>query len=235
MVRKVAILAAGFFVLTVPAAMAAGTFDKPSVAANSDADLTLNVSVDAVAAYDERVVLEVPAGFRVLACQKTDGFSCTQSTAQRPSRTVLTWQRSAPTAPVPLATDHFPFRVHTIDRGGTYVFAVHQAYSDNTTADSSAKLAVTASAARPTTTATRATAAPVVRSASVAPARQPRATTATTEAAWLSDTDLAAPTAVELGRESPAHGSAPMVVAGVIAAAAACGVFWLRRRAAPAP
>jgi uncharacterized protein YcnI len=228
-VRKhVAVLAAAFLALTAPRAMATGTLDKNTATANSDVALTLNVSVDDLGAYDERVVLQVPSGFRVLACSPSGDFSCTKSA------TAVTWKRTAPGTPVALASDQFSFRLHTIDRAGTYAFAVHQVYSDNTTADSSPKLSVTAGAARSVSTTTVAKAVPVVRSASVAPTRAARAAPSTSEPAWLTDSDLAAPTAVELGRELPARNPRPMVIAGLIATAAACGVFWLRRRATPA-
>jgi hypothetical protein len=123
---KVAVLVIAFVALTASAAMAAGSFDKASVAANSDADVTLNVPIDKVPGSNERVVLDVPSAFRVLACPNSDAFNCAQSTADKPTRTVLTWRRTTPGAPVPLDADHFPFRVHTGDKAGSYVFAAHQ-------------------------------------------------------------------------------------------------------------
>src|SRR5690349_12207654 len=82
---KVAVLAIAVLALTASAAMAAGTFDKSSVAANSDVAVTLKVSVEQLGAYDDHVVLEIPNGFRVLACPKTNDFNCTPSTAEKPT------------------------------------------------------------------------------------------------------------------------------------------------------
>jgi hypothetical protein len=235
-VRTPVIVATAILVLSVPAAQAAGTLDKSTVAANTDTDLTLDVSVDQLGAYDDRVVLEVPTGFRVLACSKAAEFTCAQSSAGQPSRTVLTWKRTTPGTPVPLAVDHFAFRVRTIDRAGAYVFAVHQFYSDNTTADSAAKLTVTASPARPAPTTTTLKKAPVVRSGSAASPSHSAANTmpAVAEPAWLAESDTAGAPPVEIGTEtSRVRQSAPMVGAGLVAAVAAVGVFSLRRRAAP--
>ncbi|MEY2418171.1 MAG: hypothetical protein QOG90_851 [Actinomycetota bacterium] len=227
-----AVLVTALFLLGAPRALAAGTFDKNTVAANTDVNVTLHASVDQLGAYDDRVVLDIPAGFRVLTCPSSDDFSCTKST------TTLTWKRTTQGAPVPLAVDDFAFRLHTIDRPGQYAFVVHQFYSDNTTANSAPKLSVTSAAARPTTTTTLAKSAAAVHTASVAPppARAGSASVSGStdvEPPWLTESNLAAPAPIELGRESPRRGSAPMVVAGLIAAAAAAGVFWLRRRAAP--
>jgi hypothetical protein len=229
---KVIVLALAFVALTASAATAGGSLDKSSVAANADVAVTLNVAVDKLPASNERVLLEVPGGFRVLACPNSDTFNCTQSTADKPPRTVLTWRRTTPGAPVPLDADHFPFRLHTIDKPGSYVFAAHQTYSDGTSADWAAKLAVTAAPARAVTTTTVKVAAPVVRSAAATATHRPAPVTPVTDPAWLTDTDYADAPPIELGHESRVKQSAPMLAAGVVAAVAACGVFWLRRRAA---
>lgn len=229
---KVAVLAIAFVALTASAAMAAGSLDKSSVAANTDVDVTLNVPIDKVPAYNERVVLEIPGGFRVLGCPNSDTFNCTQSTADKPSRTTLTWRRTTPGAPVPLDADHFPFRLHTIDKPGSYAFAVHQTYSDGTSADWAPKLAVTAAPAKAVTSTTAKASVAAVHSAAATSPRRPATVTSVTDPAWLSDTDYADAPPVELGRESRVKQSAPMLAAGLVAAVAAGGVFWLRRRAA---
>jgi hypothetical protein len=233
--RKIAVLAFALLVLAVPAAIAAGTLDKSTVVASTDVAVTLKVSVEQLGAYDDHVVLEVPNGFRVLACAKTTDFACTQSTADKPSRTLLTWKRTTPGAPVPLAEDQFPFRMHTIDKAGSYVFAVHQFYSDSTRADWAPKLTVTAAAAKPATTTTTTKKAQAVHTASAAPTRPAVPATGTTEPLWLRDSEDASAPPMELGHESKVRQSAPMVVAGLLATVAAGGVFWLRRRAAALP
>jgi hypothetical protein len=234
-VRKlVGIIAAAFCLLT-PAALAAGTFEKSNAPANADVDVALNASVENLGIYNARVVLDVPSGFRVLACPETTDFRCTQSVAGRPSHPVLTWTRTTPGAPVPVA-DRLPFRMHTVDRAGQYVFSVHQYFSDDTSEASAPKLTVTAPPGRATTT-TTVKSAPVVHTASARPAPAPTRRVARVspvsepDAPWIQDTDSADASPIEIGTERRVVQSPGMIVAGTIAAVLAGGVFWLRRRA----
>ena len=232
---KVAVLAAALLALTAPAALAAGAFDKNSVPANADVDVVLSASVENLGIYDDSVVLDVPGGFRIVACHDTPDFHCAQSAAGRPSHPVLTWTRLTPGAPVPLAADQLPFRMHTTDRAGQYVFSVHQHFSDGTAEDSAPKLTVTAPAGARATTTTMKSAPAHSASASTKTTAARRVATVTPvsepDAPWLADTDSADAPPIEIGTEHRVTQSPGMFVAGAIAAVLAGGVFWLRRRA----
>ena len=118
----------------VSSAWAHSTLDKKSVPADTDVDITVNAPVEEVNAYNQKIILEVPDGFRVLSCGAVEGFACAQSSATGPTRTLLTWERTRPGQRIPFVTDHFPFRMRTVVTPGKYRFDINQFYSNGTVA-----------------------------------------------------------------------------------------------------
>jgi hypothetical protein len=208
--------------------------EQKAVPANADVTVAIAASVDKLGVYNDKLTVEVPDGFRVLSCGQVDGFKCAQAPATGPPRTLVTWQRTAPGQPVPLATDHFPFRMHTIAKAGKYAFALTQTYSNGEAAHSAPMLQVNPAAAAPARTTT--TVARVAMHTARPPAATGRAPAPThvavTEPPWFGDTSGDAGSQVvvrEFGTEQ-ASSSARMVAFGVVTAIAAAGVFWFRRR-----
>lgn len=111
---------------------ATAKLDKASVPANTDQDLVLEMSVEELVGYNQKIILTVPAGFTALSCTQPTGFKCSKSTASNPTRALITWENTNP-APVEFGltpTVRFPFRIHTITATGDYPFPVDQYYSN---------------------------------------------------------------------------------------------------------
>lgn len=110
---------------------AVGTLDKKSVPANTDVDLVLNAPMEQLVGYTEKIVIAVPDGFRALSCGAPAGYTCKQSAATNPTRTLITWENPQPTgAELITPTANFPFRIRTIATPGKYKFDVEQSYSN---------------------------------------------------------------------------------------------------------
>jgi hypothetical protein len=218
-------------------ASAYSTLDTKSVTANTDVTVTIEAPVEALRADNEKLIVEVPDGFHVLRCGGVDDFSCTQSTVEGPHRTWLTWQRTTRGKAPSVRADHFPFRMHTIEQPGKYVFVLHQFYSDGRVDDSGSTVQVTPGESRSaTTTSTVASTSPTPKrgvglTASVA-AQRPVEDPVWVDDAYAGATDQAKRD-VELGTESVPKTAPRMIAIGVVTAFAAGGVFWLRRRAGP--
>lgn len=123
-----------FALMTVGAGVAGATatLDKQSVPGNTNVDLVLEVSVEELVGYNQKIVMAVPEGFDVLACTAPAGYTCTKAAAANPTRTVVTWNN---TSPQPnefglTPTVRFPFRLRTISTSGDYKFDVEQTYSN---------------------------------------------------------------------------------------------------------
>lgn len=133
MVKRISLV--GGVVLLVAAlgagvAGAAGTLNKSSVPADTDVDFILNAPVEILVGYNEKVVLTVPDGFRVLSCGAINDYTCAQTAAANPSRTLVTWQKTSPGQEFVVPTQEFPFRMRTIGVAGKYKFEVEQFYSN---------------------------------------------------------------------------------------------------------
>lgn len=209
--------------------------DEKPVAASSDVTVTVAASVDELNAYNQKLTVEAPAGFRMLSCGHVDGFTCTTG------RSLVTWQRSAPGQPVPLATDNFPFRMHTIDKPGKYTFVLTQVYSDGKSERATPVLQVTAPPPSSSTTSTtvRVAARPaaVTTSPTAITSRRAPAHVPVTEPAWFGDNsgEAGPQMAIHEAGHDERRLSTSMMVVGAGFALAAGGVFWFRRRVARVP
>lgn len=231
-------------------AVAHSTLDKKSVPANTDVEVSVQAPVEEVNAYNQRLILEVPDGFVVLSCGEVQDFACTQSRAENPKRTVLTWERTEPGQPIPFMTDRFPFRMHTIDKAGKYAFEVNQFYSNGTAAhwdgppDSDRPAPVLTVTAAGTAPVTNTTAKPHEGSPAVGPGNTAASSRTTTTAPATSVTtavEVQAPTTTAAGEspqatlaleKSDGNGGPSWPLVGFLAAglAAAAVVVWRRRR-----
>lgn len=100
---------------------------KPSVPANSDQKLTINVPEEkGPSVHNAKVVFVVPASFAVSGCDEKREWSCAVSGASE-GRTIVTYSRSSGTNPDGL----FTFGVHTPGKAGDYPFQTNQTYSDS--------------------------------------------------------------------------------------------------------
>jgi hypothetical protein len=231
-VARAALVALALLVVARPA-WAQPSMDHNSAPASSDVTVTVAASVDELNAYNEKLTVEAPTGFRMLTCGRVDGFTCTTS------RSGVTWQRSAPGQPVPLATDNFPFRMHTIDKPGKYTFVLTQLYSDGKSERATPVLQVTAAPPSPSTTATtaaRATLRPagVTTSPTAIAARRAPSHAPVTEPAWFGDNsgEAGPQMAIHEAGHDERRASTSMLIVGAGFALAAGGVFWFRRRVA---
>lgn len=135
--RLAAIGGLALFLVHLGTGVATGeaTLDKASVPGNTEVDLVLEVSVQELVAYNDRIVLSVPAGFSVLNCTSPTGYECGRAAATNPTRTVVTWDNVTP-SPQEFGvtpTVRFPFRLRTISTAGEYKFDVDQFYSNGET------------------------------------------------------------------------------------------------------
>lgn len=253
--RRGKVIAAATLLLVslAPGAFAHSSLDKRSVPADTDVALVVSAPVEEINAYNEKVVLEVPDGFRVLSCAAPDGFKCATSAAADPPRTLVTWERTEPGQRIPFTSDQLPFRVRTIATPGRYAFEVNQFYSNGAVArwdgpegsDHPAPvLEVTAKGtpAVTNTTAPQHDGPPATRETTTTTAGAPTTTDAGSATTALNAADtttttrraaaaLAAGEAVDEGDGGSSAGTvAPVVVA--VAGAAAFGARALRRRRA---
>ncbi len=111
-------------------AAAHATLDKTSVPGNTDIDITVNAPVEEVVGYNDKLVLTVPDGFRVLSCLAPAGYTCTMSNAASPPRTLVTWIGMASGQELVTPTEQFPLRIRTTSSAGKYKFVVDQHYSN---------------------------------------------------------------------------------------------------------
>lgn len=206
--------AALVFVNLAPSALAHSSLDKKSAPADTDVALVVSAPVEEVNAYNEKVILEVPAGFRVLACDSPNGFRCATTTANDPPRTLITWERTEPGQRIPLTSDRLPFEVHTIDKPGKYPFEVNQFYSNGAVArwdgpeNSDHPAPVLEVTAKGTPAVTNTTAPPHDGS----PATRPTTTTARAAATTTSSSSATEPTVLD-AREDATTTSSPEVLA----------------------
>jgi uncharacterized protein YcnI len=124
-----AAVAMGTVIAAFPAAAwAHAEFEgNPSVPANSDQKLTLNVPEEkGPNVHNTKVVVVVPSGFSVSGCEKS-GWRCEVAPASG-GRTTVTYSREAGGSDT-----RFSFGVRT-PGPGEYPFATNQTYSDNSTA-----------------------------------------------------------------------------------------------------
>jgi uncharacterized protein YcnI len=128
--RLAAVVVGGIMAAVPATAWAHAEFlSKPSVPANSDQKLTLNVPEEKGAnVHSTKVVFVVPAGFSVSGCDPKREWSCAVSGASN-GRTLVTYTRDSGTD----ADGRFTFGVHTPDKAGDYPFPTNQSYSDNST------------------------------------------------------------------------------------------------------
>ena len=130
-IRRLAAVVAGAVIAAVPGtAWAHAEFaSKPSVPANSDQKLTINVPEEkGPDVHNAKVVFVVPAGFKVSGCDEKREWTCAVSEGSN-GRSLVTYTRSSGVDP----DGKFSFGVHTPGQGGDYPFPTNQTYSDNTT------------------------------------------------------------------------------------------------------
>ncbi|MGH9041575.1 MAG: hypothetical protein ACRDZ3_15250 [Acidimicrobiia bacterium] len=104
-------------------AWAHASFTDGSAPANADDTLTLDVPEEKGAdVHNQKVIVEVPAGFAVKGCATPGGWACDSKASS--GRTVVTFTRGSS----PVET-RFDLQVHT-PKAGEYTFEVNQFYDD---------------------------------------------------------------------------------------------------------
>jgi uncharacterized protein YcnI len=225
--RKVGAVALMLLALTAPAAFADATLDTKSAAADAEVTITV-VAPGKDLLPNDKVTVDVPAGFVVLSCGPVDGFGCRQTDASGPARTVVVWQRERPT----LKTERFGFHLRTTAKPGAYPFVVNQVFADGTTAQWRPTLQVTpapVAAKGPVTT--RAAARPVSATGPAA-ARGASAADAESEPVWARERGEAPAAEIAVTQTRGTNTTPRMLIAGSVAVAAAVWVYRLRRRVA---
>lgn len=238
-------------VASVTSASAHSTLDKKSVPADTDVALAVNAPVEELNAYNQKIVLEIPPGFRVLRCEKTRDFDCAVTPPDAGGRSLITWNRPSAGQPVPFVTDMFPFSVHTVATPGKYVFEINQFYSNGTAAhwdgaeDSDHPAAVLQVTGKGTPAVTNTTAAPhdgspatpspsALRTTSSTTSPAPTTTTTVTPDTLAADTTTSDPRrpsiAVDVTKGGGTSPAGPIALVAGIVGATAVGVAVLRRR-----
>lgn len=104
-------------------AWAHASFTAGSAPANADHTLTLDVPEErGPDVHNQKVIVEVPAGFTVNGCATPGGWACGSESSK--GRTVVTFTRGS--APV---ETRFDLHVHT-PKAGQYPFEVNQFYDN---------------------------------------------------------------------------------------------------------
>jgi uncharacterized protein YcnI len=140
--RRLTVLATFSLVIvgTVPAMAHVGV-DKKSVPPNADAALRFSVPVepedhgrgrpDLAKRHNEKVTIEIPAGFTAKACGGKEGWSCQVNPAAGNAPHHVAFSRSGPPFE---GVDSLTVDVRTAAEPGSYPFEVNQTYSDGDTA-----------------------------------------------------------------------------------------------------
>jgi uncharacterized protein YcnI len=85
---------------------------------------------DPNARHNERLTVEIPAGFTATACEEKPGWACKVNPAAGKAPHHVAYTRTGPPfEPV----DSFNFKVHTASNAGNYPFETNQSYSDGET------------------------------------------------------------------------------------------------------
>lgn len=118
-------------------ALAHVSVDQKSVPADTDQVLRFNVPVepkdhesgrpDLAERHNDKVTVEIPAGFTATACQAKPGWECKVRPAAGKTPHHVAFTRTGEPFD---AVDSFDVSVHTAPKAGDYPFEVNQTYSD---------------------------------------------------------------------------------------------------------